>query len=39
MEMGCADCGCVVEQGAVVKPCENYPECCCSELALAVVAS
>jgi hypothetical protein len=38
MEMACADCGCVVEQGVIVKACVRYPDCCCRELALAGAA-
>lgn len=30
--MGCADCGCIVERGVIVTPCEMYPECCCRDL-------
>lgn len=36
--MACADCGCVVEQGVIVKACVRYPDCCCRELALAGAA-
>jgi hypothetical protein len=35
MEMACADCGCVVERGVIVRRCDRYPACCCEELALA----
>lgn len=32
MKMACAGCGCVVEQALVVKPCGDYPNCCCREV-------
>lgn len=34
MEIYCADCGCLVERGVRVVPCET-PECCCLDLPLA----
>jgi hypothetical protein len=32
MLIACADCGCVVEQGEIITPCDSYPDCCCAEL-------
>lgn len=32
MEITCADCGCLVERGVVVTPCDRYPTCCCVHL-------
>jgi len=32
MEITCADCGCLVDRGIVVRPCERYPRCCCDQL-------
>lgn len=34
MEMGCAECGCVVNRGVIVGACDRYPECCCQDLSL-----
>jgi hypothetical protein len=34
MEINCADCGCLVERGAIVTPCVAYPNCCCAELSV-----
>jgi hypothetical protein len=31
MPMACADCGCLVDHGAVVAPCRR-PRCCCLDL-------
>jgi hypothetical protein len=32
MEISCADCGCVVDEGVVLTPCQKYPSCCCGQL-------
>jgi len=32
MEIACADCGCLVDRGMVIRPCDRYPSCCCGEL-------
>lgn len=32
MEITCADCGCLVERGVVVTPCDRHPSCCCAHL-------
>lgn len=32
--MGCADCGCVVNRGVIVRACDQYPDCCCRELSV-----
>jgi hypothetical protein len=32
MEIRCADCSCVVDRGAILEPCAEYPACCCREL-------
>jgi hypothetical protein len=32
MEIACAGCGCVVDRGVIVEPCDNHPRCCCAEL-------
>jgi hypothetical protein len=32
MEITCAECGCLVDHGVVVKRCEDYPNCCCQHL-------
>ena len=37
MEMGCADCECVVDRGVRVVVCADV-DCCCSELAVAETA-
>jgi hypothetical protein len=31
MEMRCAECGCLVDAGRVVKRCDD-PDCCCRDL-------
>ena len=31
VEIGCADCGCIVDSGVRVIPC-NTPDCCCRQL-------
>ena len=31
MEIGCADCGCIVDAGVRVVPC-GTPDCCCCDL-------
>ena len=31
VEIGCADCGCIVDSGVRVIPC-NTPDCCCRHL-------
>jgi hypothetical protein len=28
----CAECGCRVERGVIVEPCDRYPACCCTGL-------
>jgi hypothetical protein len=28
MLITCADCGCLVDRGKVVTPCDRHPECC-----------
>jgi hypothetical protein len=30
----CADCGCLVDRGVIVAPCDAYPICCCTELSV-----
>ena len=35
MEMMCADCGCAVRRGVIVRACEQNPDCCCEDLAVA----
>ena len=32
MEITCADCGCLVDRGVIVIPCDQHPGCCCGEL-------
>lgn len=32
MEIVCAECGCLVERGVIIKPCEQHPGCCCVDL-------
>jgi hypothetical protein len=32
MEMTCAECGCLVDRGVIVTPCEKHPDCCCRHL-------
>jgi hypothetical protein len=32
MEITCADCGCLVERGVIVRPCDKHPDCCCGDL-------
>ena len=32
VEIACAECGCMVERGEIVTPCDAYPECCCADL-------
>ena len=32
MEITCADCGCRVDRGVIVEPCERHPECCYRDL-------
>jgi hypothetical protein len=32
MEITCAECGCRVDGGVIVKPCEKHPSCCCHDL-------
>jgi len=32
MEIACADCGCVVDRGVIVRRCDGHPRCCCGEL-------
>ncbi len=32
MEITCAECGCLVDQGVIVMPCANHPDCCCQDL-------
>ena len=34
MEIACAECGCLVERGLIIKPCDEYPDCCCTDLPL-----
>jgi hypothetical protein len=34
MEITCADCGCLVERGIVIVPCDQHPDCCCGALPL-----
>jgi hypothetical protein len=34
VEFVCADCGCLVDRGVIVTPCEAYPNCCCVELSV-----
>lgn len=34
MDMGCAECGCVVNRGVIVGACDRYPECCCRDLSV-----
>jgi hypothetical protein len=34
MEIICADCGCLVDRGVIVTPCDAYPNCCCAELSV-----
>ena len=35
--IACADCGCVVERGVIVKPCDRHPQCRCAELPVVKV--
>jgi hypothetical protein len=35
MRMGCADCDCVVEDGARVETCAEPSECCCADVPIA----
>lgn len=37
MEMVCAECGCLVERGVVLRACATYPRCCCELLPEAEV--
>jgi hypothetical protein len=32
VEIFCADCGCVVDRGVIVQPCNRHRGCCCGEL-------
>ena len=32
MEMGCAECGCVVDRGVIVRACKRHPDCCCRDV-------
>lgn len=32
MEITCAECGCLVERGVIVTPCDAHPACCCTDL-------
>jgi hypothetical protein len=32
MEIICADCGCRVDRGIIIEPCEQHPDCCCEDL-------
>ena len=34
MEITCAECGCLVDRGEIVTPCDQHPDCCCGELPL-----
>ena len=34
MAITCAECGCLVDRGVIVTPCDAYPECCCTDLPL-----
>lgn len=34
MEMTCADCGCLVDRGVIIRPCDEHPDCCCRDLAV-----
>jgi hypothetical protein len=31
VQIHCADCGCFVDRGVVIRPCES-DECCCTDL-------
>jgi hypothetical protein len=35
MEIACADCGCLVDNGEIIKRCDKFPECCCGDLPLS----
>lgn len=35
MEIGCADCGCVVDRGTRTAPCATPDDCCCQDLPVA----
>jgi hypothetical protein len=35
MELTCANCGCRVDRGVLVTPCDRYPDCCCADLTTA----
>jgi aminoglycoside 6'-N-acetyltransferase len=37
VELTCADCGCLVERGVVITPCDRHPACCCQHLATKAV--
>jgi hypothetical protein len=39
VEIACADCGCLVDRGVVIKPCAIYPDCCCRDLLVRVVVT
>ena len=32
MEIACADCGCLVDRGVIVRTCDKHPDCCCRDL-------
>lgn len=32
MEMTCAECGCLVDRGDIIRPCAKHPDCCCGDL-------
>ena len=32
MQVTCADCGCLVDRGEILEPCDKHPDCCCREL-------
>ena len=32
MQVTSADCGCLVDRGVVLRPCDKHPNCCCGEL-------
>jgi len=36
VEITCADCGCLVDRGIVITPCDRYPTCCCAHLPQAM---
>ena len=39
VKIACAGCGCVVEHGVILTPCDSYPDCCCRDVPVRASAS